>query len=135
MRRPLRFMPPLGAPPLSAKDRVLADWRRVDVSPSEKMRANPAKTMENVLPGVLKTLRLDQRRAEAEIVRVWNNILDPNIAEHAKPDRLRKGTLFVVVDSNVWLDEIVRYRRKEILDRLHHCFGRELILKISFRVG
>ena len=113
---------------------MLAEWRRVDLSAAEKSRGN-AKTMEHVLPGVLKTLRLDQRRAEAEIVRVWSNILDPNVAAHAKPDRLRNGTLFVLVDSNVWLDEIVRYRRKEILDRLHHSFGRELIVRISFRLG
>ena len=45
------------------------------------------------------------------------------------------GTLFVAVDSNVWLSEIVRYRRKEILDRLQHSFGRDYIGKISFRVG
>jgi predicted nucleic acid-binding Zn ribbon protein len=91
--------------------------------------------MDSVLPAVLKTLRLDQRRVEAEIVRVWNNILDPNLAAHAKPDRLRNGTLFVLVDSNVWLDEICRYRRKEIIDRLRHSFGPEMIAKISFRLG
>lgn len=135
MKRPRRFIPPLGPPALSGKEQALADWRRVDLSAAEKARVNPAKGMEQVLPGVLKTLRLDQRRAEAEIVRVWSNVLDPNIAAHAKPNGLRNGTLFVVVDSNVWLDEIVRYRRKEILDRLHHSFGRELIKKISFRLG
>jgi hypothetical protein len=48
---------------------------------------------------------------------------------------VRKGTLFVNVDSSVWLSEIVRYRRKEILDRLQHSFGRDLIQRISFRVG
>lgn len=120
---------------MTAKERALADWRRIDLAPAEKARANPAKTMEDVLPDVLKTLRLDQRHAEAQIVRVWNSILDPNIAAHAKPDRLRRGTLFVLVDSNVWLDEIVRYRRKEILDRLQHSFGRELVARISFRLG
>jgi len=52
-----------------------------------------------------------------------------------QPAGLRKGTLFVNVDSSVWLSEIVRYRRKEILDRLQHSFGREIIKKISFRVG
>jgi hypothetical protein len=41
----------------------------------------------------------------------------------------------VAVDSSAWLSEIVRYRRKEILDRLQHSFGRDLISKISFRVG
>ncbi|HZO86214.1 MAG TPA: DUF721 domain-containing protein [Verrucomicrobiae bacterium] len=134
MRRPLRFMPPKGPPPLNAKERALADWRHMDLSGAEKA-ASPCKTMADVFPNVMKTLRLDQRRAEAEIVRMWNGILDPNIAAHAKPDRLRNGTLFVVVDSNVWLDEILRYRRKEIMDRLHHSFGRELVTKISFRVG
>ena len=107
----------------------------MDLSPAEKATANPAKAMDTVLPGVLKTLRLDQRRVEAEIVRVWNNILDPNIAAHAKPNGLRNGTLFVLVDSNAWLDEILRYRRKEILDRLRHSFGHEMILKISFSLG
>jgi len=135
MRRPLRRLPPKGAPPLEAKEQALADWRRVDLSGAEKARANPAKAMENILPAVLKTLRLDQRRAEAEVVRVWNHLIDPTVAEHAKPVSLRNGTLFVVVDSNVWLDEIVRYRRKEILGRLQHSFGRELIVKISYRLG
>jgi len=29
----------------------------------------------------------------------------------------------------------VRYRRREILDRLQNSFGKTLIQKISFRVG
>jgi hypothetical protein len=39
------------------------------------------------------------------------------------------------VDNSVWLSEIVRYRRREVLDRLQHSFGRNLIQRISFRVG
>ena len=78
---------------------------------------------------------MDRRQNEAEVARAWNHILDPNIVAHAQPTGLHKGTLFVAVDSSVWLSEIVRYRRKEILDRLQHCFGRELIAKISFRIG
>ena len=54
---------------------------------------------------------------------------------HAQPTGLNKGTLFVTVDSSVWLSEIVRYRRKEILNRLQHGFGKEMIARISFRVG
>jgi predicted nucleic acid-binding Zn ribbon protein len=84
---------------------------------------------------VLKSLGLDRRRVEAEVVKVWNSALDPQIVAHAQPTGLRKGTLFVTVDSSVWLSEIVRYRRREILDRLQHSFGRDFIAKISFRVG
>jgi predicted nucleic acid-binding Zn ribbon protein len=88
-----------------------------------------------VLPGVLRGLGLDRKRAEAEIARVWNHLIDPALVAHAQPTGLRNGTLFVTVDSSVWLDEIVRYRRREILDRLQHSFGPDLISRISFRTG
>jgi predicted nucleic acid-binding Zn ribbon protein len=68
-------------------------------------------------------------------VQVWSRQLDPNIVAHARPAGIRGGTLFVNVDSSVWLDEIVRYRRREILERLQNSFGRELIRRISFRLG
>ncbi|HLP76039.1 MAG TPA: DUF721 domain-containing protein [Candidatus Paceibacterota bacterium] len=105
------------------------------MAPIEEARANRSKSAGAVLPKVLSELRIDNRRAEAEIVKVWNDLIDPNIVAHAQPTGVRKGTLFVTVDSSVWLAEIVRYRRKEILDRLQHSFGREVIAKISFRVG
>lgn len=132
---PPRHIPPLGPPKRSARQRVLAAWRGVDTSAAEKEHANRVKSAGTVMPGVLKELRIDTRRAEVEIVKVWNSLIDPNIVAHAQPVGLRKGTLFVVVDSSVWLTEIVRYRRKEILDRLQHSFGRDVIARISFRVG
>ena len=132
---PSRRVPPLGPPKLSAKQRTLAAWRGTDLSAAEKSRADRVKSAGAVMPRVLADLRMDTRRAETEILKVWNNLLDPNIVAHAQPVGLRKGTLFVNVDSSVWLAEIVRYRRKEILDRLHHSFSRDLIARISFRVG
>ena len=120
---------------ISSRQRVLAQWRGVDLSPLETARAVRARAVGEVLPRVLSDLRMDDRRAEAEMVKVWNSLVDPNITAHAQPAGLRKGTLFVNVDSSVWLSEIVRYRRKEILDRLQHSFGRNIVQKISFRVG
>ena len=114
---------------------MLAQWRGVDLAPLERVRALRAKSAGAVMPAVLAELRLDRRRAEAEIVRVWNHLLDPDVVAHAQPTGLRNGTLYVSVDSSVWLSEIVRYRRKEILDRLRHSFGRDLIARISFRAG
>src|SRR5579862_7083346 len=132
---PPRHIPPLGPPGRSPRQRILAAWRGVDSSAAEIARANRVKSAGAVMPGVLKDLRIDSRRAEIEIVKVWNNLIDPNIVAHAQPVGVRKGTLFVTVDSSVWLSEIVRYRRKEILDRLQHSFGRDVIVRISFRIG
>lgn len=128
----LRMPPPKK---ISARQRVLAQWRGVDLSPLEAAQAVRARRIGELLPKVAADLHLDTRRAEAEVVKVWNSLIDPNIVAHAQPAGVRKGTLFVNVDSNVWLAEIVRYRRKEILDRLQHSFGKNLIQRISFRVA
>jgi len=135
MAQPSKRIPPLGPPKSSRRQRVLAAWRGVDLSADETAQKDRAKSAGAVLPTLMKELRIDSRRAEAEVVKVWNDLLDPNIVAHAQPANLHKGTLFVTVDSSVWLAEIVRYRRKEILDRLQHSFGKDLIAKISFRIG
>ena len=132
---PPRRIPPLGPGKVTPRQRVVAQWRGMDLAPLERAQALRAQPASDVVPRVLAGLRLDRRRAEAEVMKVWNNLLDPNIVAHAQPTGIRKGTLFVTVDSSVWLSEIVRYRRKEVLDRLQHSFGRDLITKISFRVG
>lgn len=135
MPPPPRRIPPPGPRKASSRQRVLAQWRRVDLAPLETAQAVRARKAGDVIPKLFSELRIDQRQAEAEIVRVWNSLIDPAIVAHAQPSGVRKGTLFVTVDSSVWLSEIVRYRRKEILDRLRHSFGPTLIQKISYRVG
>lgn len=132
---PYKSMAPLGPGKRTARQRILAQWRGVDLAPLEKARDFRARSAGAVLSGVLSELRIDRRQSEAEVVKVWNHLLDPNITKHAQPTGLRKGTLFISVDSNVWLSELVMYRRKEILDRLRHSFGPDLIVRLSFRVG
>jgi predicted nucleic acid-binding Zn ribbon protein len=120
---------------LSARESVLAAWRGVDVTPLAIARKDSARSLGDMVDQVMKEAGLDRKRGEAEIVKVWNNLLDPLVTEHAQPDKVAKGTLFVNVDSSVWLDEIVRYRRKEILEQLQNSFGRTVIQRISFRIG
>ncbi len=129
-------MPPLGPPRQTPRQKALAEWRGTDLQPLEEVRERPAKPLRQVLDKVLsERLRLEQKQGEAEIARVWSSLIDPTIVAHARPTGLAKGTLFVSVDSSTWLDEIVRYRRTEILERLQNSFGRSMIARISFRVG
>jgi predicted nucleic acid-binding Zn ribbon protein len=132
---PSKRIPPAGPRRAGARQRALAQWRGVDLTPEEIGRAVRARSAGDVLPRVLAELRIDRRRAEAEIVKVWANLMDPNIVAHAQPSGIRNGTLFVTVDSSAWLSEIVRYRRVEILERLQHAFGRDLIQRVSYRIG
>lgn len=107
----------------------------MDVTPLEIARQTPAKSAADILPKLMADMNLEARRDDAELVKVWNASIDPAITAHAQPANLHKGTLFVNVDSSVWLAEIVRYRRKEILERLQNSFGQKTIEKISYRVG
>lgn len=135
MPPPFRFMPPLGPGKVPTRQRILAQWRGFDAAPLERARTTTAQCVNQLLPQVLGRIRIDRRQSEAEIVKVWNAMLNPIITEHAQPVGLAKGTLFVNVDSNAWLCELTRYHRKEILERLRHSFGKDTIARISFRVA
>ena len=107
----------------------------MDLRPVEKAYVDQAVSAGSVIKNVLGGLKLARRKAETEVIKVWNQTIDPAVTEHAQPSGIRKGTLFVSVDSSVWLDEIVRYRRHEILKRMQLAMGRDMIQKISFRIG
>lgn len=115
--------------------RILAAWRGLDLTEEERLRRYRPKTTEHLTKQLIKGLKLDQRQAEAEIVKVWARTVDPRISAHAQPTGINQGTLFVTVDNSVWLHEIVRYHRRDILTRLQTAFGRQKIAKISFRLG
>lgn len=120
---------------LAARRQVLALWRGVDLEPLEKAAARTTRPASKILVNVLRDLRMDQRQSETEVIRVWNHLIDPTLVAHAQPVGIRKGTLFVNVDNSVWLSEIVRYRSKEILERLQLSFGKDFIARISYRLG
>ena len=119
----------------AARSRTIDQWRGRGFTSAETAWISPAKSIETILPGVLGHLRLEQRLDESKIQTIWSQILDPTLVAHAQPAGFAKGTLFVNVDSSVWLNEIVRYRRQEILERLQTALGKTVVQKISFRVG
>jgi len=54
-----------------------------------------ARKAGDLMPRVLADLRMDRRQGEVELVKVWNNLLSPDVTAHAQPAGLNKGTLFV----------------------------------------
>lgn len=101
----------------------------------EAERRKADRPVSDILGGVLKRLRIDQRQSESHVVAVWKQVIDPVVAAHARPVSLAKGTLFVSVDSSPWLAEIVRYRSREILERLQLAVGKDVVQRVSYRIG
>lgn len=114
---------------------ALTEWRGIDLRPLEAERRKADRPVADILGGVLKRIRIDQRQSESHVVAVWKQVIDPVVAAHARPVSLAKGTLFVSVDSSPWLAEIVRYRSREILERLQLAVGKEVVQRVSYRIG
>ncbi len=121
--------------PSRGRAQILAAWRGVDISEEEKLRRYRPKTAADLTKSLIERLNLKQKQSDTEIPKVWANSIDPRITAHAQPTGLRNGTLFVTVDNSMWLHEIIRYHRREILSRLQNSFGNQSIKKISFRLG
>ena len=61
-----KHIPPRGPLKTSPRQRVLAQWRGVDLAPLESARAICALRIGDVLPKVAAAFRMDSRRAEIE---------------------------------------------------------------------
>jgi hypothetical protein len=120
---------------VEARAQALTEWRRIDLRRIEAAMRRADRRVGDVLPSILGRIRIDQRQSESQILEVWKRVIDPCITAHARPVSLARGTVFVAVDSSVWLSEIVRYHRTEILERLQLAAGKDLVQRISFRIG
>lgn len=119
----------------TARNRVLALWRRQDLKDAEEEFRSSDKPASAVFSQLLKSIKLDQRRSEGEIISAWNKLVSPAITAHAQPVELRRRTLVVEVDSPVWMDEIKRFHSREILQKLQTSFGKARIANLMFRIG
>ncbi len=118
-----------------AQRQVLTEWRRIDVAGLEAPWHDRSRPTSDVMPLVLSRLNLEQRLAESQILQMWDRVMDRTITAHAKPVGLRRGTLFINVDSNTWLSELVRYRYDEMLEKLQLSVGKDKVERLSLRVG
>lgn len=119
----------------ASRNRALSQWRGQDIRPAEEERRSSDKSAKVVFTQLLKSIRIDQRRSEGEIISAWNKLVSPSITEHAQPVELRRKTLVVEVDSPVWMDEIKRWHSREILQQLQTSFGKERIANLMFRIS
>jgi predicted nucleic acid-binding Zn ribbon protein len=122
-------------PQISPRDEILSAWRGGEWVRAEENRRASARSGPELIHDAVEMMRLEDRIAATQILKIWQNALDPTLTAHAQPSGYHKGTLFITVDSNVWLAEIIRYHREEILQRLQLAVGDGKVKKISYRLG
>jgi hypothetical protein len=79
-------------------------------------------------------LGLAERLREADIWRLWPEVVGPTVAARAMPLRIIKGTLTVVVSSGPWKQEL-GFLRGMMKDKLNDRLGGEVVKEIVLKSG
>ena len=91
--------------------------------------------MENLVPAVVKELGLEQRLQQSQVFFLWPDIVGKDIARHAQPVSLRNKLLIVAVDHPGWLQELSRYHKTLLLQKVRARIGQSAVRDIVFRIG
>ena len=113
---------------------ILREWRPFSTD-GDLLGAKPANSTDKLVPLVMKRLGLEQRLQQSQAFLLWPHIVGADVARHAQPVSLRNGMLIVAVDHPVWLQELSRYHKTLILQKVQERVGKKAVRDIIFRIG
>jgi len=79
-------------------------------------------------------LGLAERLREADIWRIWPEVVGATLVRRAQPVRVINGTLTVAVSSAPWMHEL-RFMTDMMKEKLNSRLGSEVIREIVLRAG
>jgi hypothetical protein len=79
-------------------------------------------------------LGLAERLREADIWRLWPEVVGPTVAARAMPLRIIKGALTIVVSSGPWKQEL-GFLKGMMKDKLNDRLGAEVVKEIVLKSG
>ena len=82
----------------------------------------------------MKKIGLEQPLWEQTLLREWEEIVGPQVAQHARPGRLDRKILCVYIANSVWLMELRRFGEKAMLNNLQQRFGRATIKGVRLQL-
>lgn len=102
------------------------------------MPKRPRMPFPRPLSGLVKEnlvgLGLAERLREAEIWRIWPDVVGAALATRACPVRIINGRLTVAVSSAPWMQEL-RFMTAMMKEKLNSCLGAEVVREIVLKAG
>jgi hypothetical protein len=92
--------------------------------------ARAGELLEKLLKGFGLDLRLQQYRALV----IWDDVVGPQIAAHARPHKIRGSVLEVCVDQPAWMQQL-QLMKPQILKKLNTQLGEAEIKEIFLKKG
>ena len=85
----------------------------------------------DLLPAVLKSVGLERRFREQEVLALWPAVVGEHIAARTRAVRIEKGVLFIHVDHGAWMQEL-HFKEKELLRQLQERAPEARLKRIRF---
>lgn len=100
----------------------------------KRPRMRYPRPLADLLEDGLAGLGLGARLREAEIWRLWPDVVGQAIASRAQPLRIINGILTVAVSSGPWMQEL-RFLKGMIREKLNSSLGSEVVKEIILKSG
>lgn len=101
---------------------------------AKRARMGFPKPLSELLAGSLKGLGIAERLREADIWRIWPEVVGQVVASRAQPLRIINGTLTVAVSSGPWMQELT-FLKGVMKQKLNDSLGSEVVKEIILRSG
>jgi predicted nucleic acid-binding Zn ribbon protein len=75
-----------------------------------------------VVKQVIGSFKLEDQAWLAQLKADWPELVGPTVARHARPGKYLHETLYVFVDSAVWLSELKRYGQAQLETNIRQRF-------------
>jgi hypothetical protein len=87
-----------------------------------------------ILDDLFHKRKIDKTLHVYRIFKVWDQAVGRRIASHSQPKRYRNGTLWIVVDSPTWMQQLT-FLAEDIRGQVNQALGSPMVEKIRFQLG
>jgi len=91
-------------------------------------------SLGQVLQKALKRRNFSINLEEKRILSLWDKAVGPQIAVQARPSHIKGKTLFVIVSTSVWMQQL-HFLKPDIIKQFNHLAQKEAIRNIFFSLG
>lgn len=115
------------------RKQVLREWRPY-ADPDPDANRPAADPLPHLVPRVMRSLGLEQRLHQSQVLHLWPQIVGATVAKLSQPFSLRNGRLELRVEHPAYIQEL-RPHKPLMLQKIAARVGPGVVRDIIFRVG
>ncbi len=93
----------------------------------------PPELLQSMLGQVLGSVA-SKTGSGAPLSPIWETVVGPFVARHARAVSLTNGELLVRVDASQWRDELLRHQA-DLVTKLAGSLGKDVVRRLRIEVG